>query len=274
MATEGNDEEIKEFIKKRYGKIVKNSNSDLVPTKCSGCCGSISNCTIEVGIDILEQAKRIGYSEEDLKSIPDPAVLGLGCGNPTALTSLKEDEIVLDLGAGAGIDVFLAANKVGDNGRVIGVDMTSEMVAKGQENAEKFGYSNVEFKLGEIENLPIEDNSIDVIISNCVVNLAPDKSKVYREAYRVLKPGGRILISDIVTEGELPEDIRKNFKVWSECIAGAVEKQEYLEIIRNAGFENVEILSETRYFEKELDERLLGKITSVSISAQKPNKKY
>lgn len=158
-------------------------------------------------MDAVEQVKRIGYSERELQSIPGPAIMGLGCGNPTALADLKEGETVLDLGSGAGVDVFLAANKVGPKGRVIGVDMTEEMVNRANEIAKKHGYKNVEFKLGEIENLPLEDSSVDVIISNCVINLSPDKLRTYREAYRVLKSGGRILISDLVTGGELPSKL-------------------------------------------------------------------
>jgi len=175
----------------------------------------------------------------------------------------------LDLGSGAGIDVFLAANKVGENGYVIGVDMTEEMIRKGEGIAKENGYTNVEFRRGEIENLPVEDNSVDVIISNCVINLSPDKLKVYRDAYRALKPGGRILVSDLVTEGELPEDIRKSFDAWTGCIAGALEKNEYLDAIKKAGFSNVEIVSQTRFSEKEIDKRLIGKITSIKVRAYK-----
>ncbi len=270
MADQSNNEEIKKFIKNRYGKIARESNCVLPSDKCSCCGENIASSPENIKIDILGPAKRCGYDEDELKSIPEPAILGLGCGNPTALSSLQKGETVLDLGAGAGIDVFLAANKVGETGRVIGIDMTPDMINKGQEIAEEYGYSNVDFKLGEIENMPIEDNSIDVIISNCVINLAPDKSKVYQEAFRVLKPGGRILISDLVTEGELPEDIRKSFEAWSECIAGALDKNEYVNIIKNAGFENVQIVTEKQYYEERLDERLAGKITSLNVCAKKP----
>jgi len=216
---------------------------------------------------MIEQAKAIGYSEEELKSIPEPSIMGLGCGNPIARADLKEGETVLDLGAG--IDVFLAANKVGERGFVIGVDMTDEMIKKANEIVGEHGYRNVEFRLGEIENLPVEDNSVDVIIINCVINLSPDKMKTYTEACRVLKPGGRIMISDLVTEGDLPEDIKKSFDAWAGCIAGALEKSEYLRTIKKAGFRNVEIVSQNKFYESGLDERLAGKITSVKVRAYK-----
>lgn len=250
------ESKIKEIVKKRYSKIAKESGS------CCPTCGPR-------GPDVMEQAKAIGYSEEELKGIPASAIMGLGCGNPTALADLKRGEIVLDLGAGAGIDVFLAANKVEPEGFVIGVDMTEEMIKRAKETAKKYGYKNVEFRLGEIEKLPIEDNSVDVIISNCVINLSPDKLKTYRETYRVLKPGGRLLISDLVTEGELPEDIRKNFEAWAGCIAGALEKSEYLDVIRKAGFRDVSIVSQNTFYESGLDKRLVGKITSIKVKAYK-----
>ncbi|MEM3531507.1 MAG: arsenite methyltransferase [Candidatus Methanomethyliaceae archaeon] len=194
--------------------------------------------------------------------------MGLGCGNPVALASIKEGETVLDLGSGGGIDVFLAAKKVGTKGKVIGVDMTEEMINKARDVASKYGYNNVEFRLGEIENLPIESESVDVIISNCVINLSPDKERVFREAYRVLKPGGRIMISDLVTEGELPETLKKSFDAWANCVAGALEKNDYLGVIRKAGFKNVKIVSETPYT-IDVNIELLGKITSIKVEAHK-----
>ena len=251
-----NDREIKEAVKKRYAKIAEEEIS---------CCPTCKPC----GKGIVKEAESIGYSENELKSIPKDAIMSLGCGNPTALADLKEGETVLDLGSGAGIDVFLAANKIGENGQVIGVDITEEMIRKGERIAEENGYTNVEFRRGEIEKLPVEDNSVDVIISNCVINLSPDKIKAYEEAYRVLKPGGRILVSDLVTEGKLPEDIKKNFDAWTGCIAGALEKNEYLNTIKKAGFQNVEIVSQRRFSEKEMDERLIGKITSIQVLAKK-----
>lgn len=250
------EKEIKEFVKNRYGKIAKKEDS------CCSCCPSGDD-------SITEQAQAAGYSPEELKSIPEEAVFGLGCGNPTALAEIRKGETVLDLGSGGGIDVFLAANKVGDNGKVIGVDMTPEMIETAVKNAKKGGYTNVEFKLGEIENLPLEENTIDVIISNCVINLTPDKNKAYTEVYRVLKPGGRILVSDLVTEGFIPEEIRRNFQAWSECVGGAMEKQDYLNTIKNAGFKEVEILEQHFFTENDMDERLIGKITSIQLKAVK-----
>ena len=250
------EKEIKEFVKDRYSKIATKEES-----QCS-CCSS--------GVDLaIKQAEAAGYTPEELKSIPEEAVFGLGCGNPTALAELKAGETVLDLGSGGGIDVFLAANKVGENGKVIGVDMTREMVSTAIKNAADGGYKNVEFKLGEIEDLPIEDNSIDVIISNCVINLTPDKSAAYKEAFRVLKQDGRILVSDLVTDGEIPADIKKSFQAWSECVAGATEKQEYLDTIGKAGFKDIEIIEAHYFTEPNLDERLVGKIISIQVKAIK-----
>lgn len=250
------DKEIKKVVKKRYAKFALNN------TSCCSTCSSKKS-------DINKKTESIGYSLRELKNIPESAIMGLGCGNPTALADLKKGETVLDLGSGAGIDVFLAANMVGKNGHVIGVDMTPEMVKKSENIARENGYKNVEFRNSEIENLPVKDNTIDVIISNCVINLSTDKFKTFSEAYRVLKPGGRILVSDLVTEGTLPDDIKKSFDAWSECIAGALEKNEYLNIIKKAGFRNVKIVSQNRYFEKEVDSRLVSKIISIKIRAYK-----
>lgn len=250
------DEEIKEAVRERYARFAESGTS---------CCPTCAPC----GDDMVEQAKGIGYSEAELGKIPGEAVMGLGCGNPTALADLKQGERVLDLGSGAGIDVYLAAEKVGPHGYVIGVDMTQEMVNKANAIANREGYENVEFRLGEIENLPLEDNSVDVIISNCVVNLSPDKLRTFQEAYRVLKPGGRILISDLVTEGELPERVRKSFDAWAGCIAGALEKQEYIDTIKQAGFRDVDIVSRQTYNEPDLDDDLSGKITSIGVKAFK-----
>jgi SAM-dependent methyltransferase len=190
-------------------------------------------------------SRGIGYSDEEMGSVPEGANLGLGCGNPVALASLKEGDIVLDLGSGAGFDCFLAADKVGKNGKVIGVDMTSEMVTKARENARKGGYSNVEFRLGEIENLPAADSSVDVIISNCVINLSPDKKQVFADAFRVLKPGGRIMISDIVLLRDLPDVVLNSLEAYVSCISGAMLKDEYLKAIKDAGLKDVTIIDET-----------------------------
>jgi len=243
------DEEIKKFVKKRYAEVA---------IKGSSCCSP----TIES--DVLKQ---LGYSQEELRSLPK-GTMGLGCGNPVALASLKEGETVLDLGSGGGLDCFLAAKKVGEKGKVIGVDMTLEMIEKAESIAKEHGYRNVEFRLSEIENLPVEDDSVDVIISNCVINLSPDKKKVFREAYRVLKPRGRMMISDIVLEGELPKRIRKSLDAWAGCVAGAMEKEAYVNLIREAGFKNVKIVSESRW-DFDVPEELRGKIASIKVEATK-----
>ncbi len=226
---------IKETVKERYSKIVSEGSSCCGPS--SSCCGSV-----DFAQDI---SKNIGYSDEELKSVPEGSNLGLGCGNPVALASLREGEIVLDLGSGAGLDCFLASQKVGEKGKVIGVDMTPEMVKKARENAIKGGYRNIEFRLGEIENLPVPDNSVDVVISNCVINLSPDKDKVFSEAFRVLKPGGRLMVSDIVLLKELPEPLKENIDAYIGCISGAAIKAEYLKKIESAGFKDVKVIDET-----------------------------
>jgi len=214
------------IVRDAYGKIAKGQK---------GCCGS--TC----GADARKFAKSIGYSESDLKVIPDEANLALSCGNPTALAELKKGEIVLDLGAGAGFDCFLAASKVGSKGRVIGVDMTPEMIEKARNNAKIHKIKNVEFRLGEIENLPLADNSVDVAISNCVINLSPDKLRVFQEIYRVLRPGGRIAVSDLALHKKLPDKIEKNMEAYAGCIAGAILVSQYKHIVRKAGFKNVNI---------------------------------
>lgn len=245
--------DVKEFVKQRYSEIAQQE-----PSCCCSCDCSTSNI-----------AQQIGYTDDDLNAIPEAASMGLGCGNPVALANLQEGETVLDLGSGGGIDVFLAAKKVGPQGKVIGIDMTQTMIEKAQSLAATHGYENVEFRLGEIENLPVDDETIDVIISNCVINLAPDKAKVFNEAHRVLKSGGRILISDLVTEGELPLEVKKNFDAWACCIGGALEKNQYLTIIQNAGLTNVHIVKEATYDLGVYSQELQGKITSIQVEAQK-----
>lgn len=251
----GREKEIKKFVKDRYAEIASKGDS---------CCPS---CACPA--DFVEQAKSMGYTEQEIRSVPNAALMGLGCGNPTALAELKEGETVVDLGSGGGLDVFLAARKVGEKGKVIGVDMTPEMVEKARENAKKGDYKNVEFRVGEIENLPLEDNSIDVIISNCVINLSPDKLATYKEAFRVLRPNGRMLISDLVTEGELSVDVRQSSEAWAGCIAGAMEKQEYLNTIKKAGFRDVTIVAARSFSEPGMDARLAGKIISIQVRAYK-----
>jgi len=249
------ENEIKDSVQRRYGEIALQSSSC-----CSGC-----GCSTEV----LAHTTEMGYSEQELSAVPADTVMGLGCGNPTALVELREGEVVLDLGSGPGLDAFLAARQVGASGRVIGVDMTPEMVARARQTATQGGYSNVEFREGEIGNLPVDDESVDVIISNCVVNLAPDKLRVFQEALRVLKPGGRMLISDLVTEGELPEDVQRSAEAWAECIAGALDKQVYVDTSRRAGFGDVTIVAQHTYGELGMDDRLAGLSTSVQVRASK-----
>ena len=231
------EEETKKIVREGYAKIVKQNSSCCTPAK--SCCGS-TNLTQEI-------SKKIGYTEEELEAVPEGANLGLGCGNPVALASLKEGETVLDLGSGAGFDCFLAASRVGNRGRVIGVDMTPEMLEKARENARKGNYTNVEFRLGEIESLPVADNSVDTVISNCVVNLSPDKKRVFAEAFRALKPGGRLMISDLVLLKELPDFIKNSIEAYIGCVSGAILKDEYLRVIKAAGFQDVKIVDEASF---------------------------
>lgn len=230
-------EEIKKIVREGYAKVAQNSGS---------CCGPKRNCCSGAP-SATAISKHVGYTDEEICAVPEGANLGLGCGNPTALASLKKGEVVLDLGSGAGFDCFLAAAKVGDEGKVIGVDMTPEMIGKAQANAKKGNYKNVEFRLGEIEHLPVADNSIDIIISNCVINLSPDKEKVFAEAFRVLKPGGRIMVSDLVLEKELPEMIKNSIEAYIGCLSGAILKSEYLKRIEEAGLEKIKIISEAHF---------------------------
>ncbi len=222
------EQDIKRAVKEAYTKVAQGA----------GCCG-----TAEGGSSGSHLAQ-IGYSPGELAALPEGVVCAAsGCGNSTALAELRAGEVVLDLGSGAGVDALLAAQRVGPAGRVIGVDMTEAMVERARANALKLG--NVEFRLGEIEALPVEDGSVDVVISNCVINLSPDKDAVFREAFRALRPGGRLMISDMVTRGELPEEIRKNLESWAGCVAGALDQDAYLQKIRDAGFREVEVVQES-----------------------------
>lgn len=222
--------DVVEQVRDRYGKIAQG--------KVSGCCGTTSQVAVE-----------IGYAAEELSGAVADANLGLGCGAPVAHLDPKPGETVLDLGSGAGIDCFLAAGKVGPEGKVIGVDMTPEMVERARANAAKGGFGNVDFRLGRLEALPVEDASVDAVTSNCVINLVPDKSVVFREVARVLKPGGRIVVSDIVLDGELPEAVRENVLAYVGCVAGAMRREDYLAAIDRAGLGPVEILKELDYLE-------------------------
>ncbi len=230
-------EEIKKAIREGYARIAKEGSPCCPPS--DSCCQSANR--------VEEISKKIGYAEEELQAVPEGANLGLGCGNPVALASLREGEVVLDLGSGAGFDCFLAANQVGKTGRVIGVDMTPEMIERARKNAQQGDYENVEFRLGELENLPVADRSVDAVISNCVINLVPDKGRVFRETFRVLKPGGRLMVSDIVLLRELPDSIKASAAAYVGCIAGASRKEKYLRAIQAAGFEEVMVVEETSF---------------------------
>jgi SAM-dependent methyltransferase len=238
---------IHEAVRGRYRQAAMRDAKDSSDDR--PCCGGSDSCCGSE--DAAGQSTRFGYTIEELKLLPEGADLGLGCGNPTALAALSVGEVVVDLGSGAGIDCFLAARRVGDSGRVIGVDMTPEMVERARANAERAGFTNVEFRLGEIEHLPIADGSVDVIISNCVVNLAPEKDLVLTDALRVLKHGGRISISDLVLEREPPAEIRANIALLTGCVAGAMVKREFLSALERAGFVDVKIDEESPYLKLE-----------------------
>jgi arsenite methyltransferase len=275
------DQEIKSAVRKHYAEIARGETSCCGPAASSGGC-----CTAPEAAGL---SGKIGYEERDLRGVPEGADLGLGCGNPVALASLRAGEVVVDLGSGAGFDCFLAAGRVGDSGRVIGVDMTHEMLEKARENARKAGYRNVEFRLGEIENLPVADMTADVIISNCVINLSTDKPRVLREAFRILKPRGRLMVSDLALTRPLPESVRRSVEAYAGCIAGALLKEEYLDAVRSAGFREVRVVEQSGYpplegDPDEMDPALLrdasisreewraaaGAVVSLKIAARKP----
>ena len=248
--------DVKKTVRKAYSKVATNSNSCC----CSCGYGGTDQQTVK------KISKSIGYSEEEINAVPE-ANLGLGCGNPTAFSNIKEGDVVLDLGSGAGFDCFLASRKVGKTGKVIGLDMTEEMIAKARILAKEHGYSNVEFRLGDIEKMSVENKSVDVIISNCVINLAPDKSKVFKEAYRVLKSDGRMYVSDIVLLGKLNEEQLNDEELLTGCVAGALLKHDYLTKIEQAGFK-VKILSEDKKISKTQYNGLA--LESIKIEATKP----
>jgi len=264
------EEKVRKMVREGYGKIAKSEKN--------GCgCGCGSNIS-----------QQVGYSPGELNAVPEGADLNLGCGNPVALASLKPGETIVDLGSGGGLDCFLASKKVGDKGHIIGVDMTAEMLDKARTNCKKGRYKNVEFRLGEIENLPVADNTADVVISNCVVNLSPNKLRVFGEAFRVLKPGGRLMISDLVLLKDISEDVKESVLAYVGCIAGAEMKADYIKMIGDAGFREVEVIEETRYplelnlnddtaksIIKELKltqkraEELVNSVVSIKVSARK-----
>jgi arsenite methyltransferase len=230
------DTEIKAAVKEKYGQIAQ---------KASSCCGPACGCGTDAGIAGTIIMNDL-YSSVDAK-IRDGADLGLGCGTPAAFADLREGMTVLDLGSGAGIDVFIAAREVGPTGKVIGVDMTKAMIVRARTNKNKLQATNTEFRLGEIENLPVDSVSVDRVISNCVINLVPDKRRAFDEIFRVLKPGGMFTVSDIVSIGQIPDEIRKDLAEWAGCVAGALDREEYLEIVRQAGFSNVAVVTDRPY---------------------------
>jgi arsenite methyltransferase len=260
------NDKVREAVRNNYGAVAQAGNSGCCPT--SSCCspgGASSADTVSV---------RLGYSNEEVSAVPEGANMGLGCGNPQAIASLKPGEIVLDLGSGGGFDCFLAARAVGETGKVIGVDMTPEMVSKARENAAKAGFMNVEFRLGEIEHLPVADKSVDVIISNCVINLSPEKQKVFDDAFRVLKPRGRLAVSDIVATAELPEEIKNDLALHAGCMAGASLISDVEDMLRKAGFDRIRIdaREESRKFIREWapGRHIEDFVVSATIEALKP----
>jgi arsenite methyltransferase len=226
-----NDSDIKSSVREKYGQVALRVSEGVVASCCgsSACCGTTTESWDPITTDLYDERQKAGIPAEAL-------LASLGCGNPTALATLNEGETVLDLGAGGGIDVLLSARRVGPTGKAYGLDMTNEMLALANENKRRAGAENVEFLKGDIEQIPLPDASVDVIISNCVINLASDKRKVLQEAFRVLKPGGRFAVSDIVVRGEVPDQVRANMELWLGCVAGALEEQEFKSLLREAGF--------------------------------------
>jgi len=263
-----NADEIKRFVRERYAEIARQQT----PSCCAPQSAEAPSCCSPSAAE-LSYAQGL-YSREELESI-SANIPSLGCGNPVALSELKAGEVVLDLGSGGGLDCFLAAQKVGPGGRVIGLDMTPDMIRLARANAERLSLDNVEFRLGEMEHMPVESESVDVVISNCVINLSPDKDAVFREAFRVLKPGGRLCISDIVTQGELPAEVRDSLEQWAGCVAGALDEKEYLQKLHAAGFVDLEVygLNPLACGEETScggDSLAGGKIASVTVKARKP----
>ncbi|MBO8172936.1 MAG: arsenite methyltransferase [Bacillaceae bacterium] len=260
-------DQIREAVRQYYGEVATREQDSSCCTPQTGCCGSDMPASDEI-------AEKLGYAREDLQFIPEGANMGLGCGNPHAIAQLKPGETVLDLGSGGGFDCFLAARQVGKTGKVIGVDMTPDMISKARRNADKRDDWNVEFRLGEIENLPVADNLVDVIISNCVINLSPDKQRVFEEAYRVLKSGGRLAISDVVATAELPPALKQDLTLHAGCVTGAESIQALTGMLESAGFQDIRITpkDETREVIREWvpGTRIDDYITSAIIEARKP----
>lgn len=264
-------DKVREAVRENYGQVAQRAAS------VGGCCGTTSSCCTPSQAVVMsadEAAAALGYSSDELEAAPNGSNLGLGCGNPQAIASLKPGEIVLDLGSGAGFDSFLAARAVGEGGRVIGVDMTPEMIGKARANIGKTELRNVEFRLGEIENLPVADASVDAIISNCVINLSPEKERVFREAFRVLKAGGRLAISDVVATADLPEDVRGDLSLYTGCVSGAAPINEIREMLEQVGFTKVAINAkdESRDFIREWvpGTKIEDYVLSATIEAVKP----
>jgi len=264
-------DEHRQHVREAYAKVAQADSSGQACGVESSCCGVSDDTAINTVI-----SNRLGYSESDINIVPEGADMGLGCGNPKAIAALQPGETVVDLGSGGGFDCFLSAQEVGDTGRVIGVDMTPDMLTKARNNAEKGKYSNVEFRLGEIEHLPIADNEADVIISNCVINLSPDKTQVFREAFRVLKPGGRLAISDVVATAILPEEMRKDVGLVSACMGNASLIEDLATMIEEAGFTNVRIepKSESKEFMRDWapGSEVMNYIVSATIEGEKPSR--
>ncbi len=259
-------DEIRQAVRQNYGQVAQfESACGCAPSCCGGGAAQDSAKALSVGL---------GYSQQDVDAVPDGANMGLGCGNPQAIAALKPGEVVLDLGSGGGFDSFLAARQVGESGHIIGVDMTPDMVSKARNNAQKGDYANVEFRLGEIEHLPVADATVDVIISNCVINLSPDKGQVFRDAFRVLKPGGRLAISDVVATAVLPEEARRDLSLYTGCIAGASLIGELEAMMKSAGFDRVRITpkDDSRAFIRDWapGRKIEDFVVSANIEAVKP----
>ncbi len=269
MSKQQDMDEVRQNVRESYAKVAEASND-------GACCGEVSSCCGVSDDDAINTliSTRLGYSEDDLDAVPDGADMGLGCGNPRAIASLKVGETVVDLGSGGGFDAFLSAREVGESGKVIGVDMTPTMISKARKNAEKGKFSQVEFRLGEIEHLPIADNTADIIISNCVINLSPNKQQVFNDAFRVLKVGGRLAISDVVASAEMPEDMKNDPVLHAGCMAGAELIDEIHDMLEQAGFVDICITpkDESREFIKDWapDSGVEDYVLSAYIGAVKP----
>lgn len=261
------NDEIRSAVRENYGKVATSGSAGCgcSPSSCCGTPGEVRATDISIGL---------GYSSEDVAAVPEGANMGLGCGNPQAIASLQPGETVLDLGSGGGFDCFLAVRAVGEEGQVIGVDMTPEMITTSRRNAEKAGFGNVDFRLGELENLPVADGIVDVVISNCVINLSPEKRRVFNEAFRVLKSGGRLAISDVVATAEMPDSVKKDMAMYTGCVSGASSIPELESTLRQAGFENIRIRpkDESKTFIRDWapGSKIEDYVVSATIEAVKP----